>query len=207
MSSDVVSIVMDVLVLGGLAVTILYILRLSRSLNAFKNQRKEFDSVITNLLSSIDKAERSVQVLKQVSAQEAGQLESLISQSKALSEELQIINDASESMAKRLERVAETNRKIVRPDRAPESDTKEKISSPVHPKTVSNDKRKGYTEGLKRVGKASAANVDKEDLPSFMIKDSEYDEGDLPDDDFESEAERELFQALRSRKHNLTGQD
>ncbi len=117
MGSDLLSLFLNSIIAVLLLATIFYVYRLTKSLDNFKEHRRELDSVIANLLSSIDQANDSVKILKRTSAQEADELERLIAQARALSDELKIINDAGESMAKRLENLAETNRKIVQPEK------------------------------------------------------------------------------------------
>ncbi len=236
MSSDIIALSLDLIVLGFLGATIFYVIRLSRTLENFKAQRREFDGVIANLLSSIDQAERSVQSLKQVGAQEASDLDNLIRQSKALVDELTIINETGESMAKRLEKLAERNRRIVQPgakDSAPDvvrpaslpkarhrpvRKKEQRISSPVGdvqipkpqvPEHEDNDNNAhDYSATLRNVEKSAVTEVS--DIPSFMIQDKEYDEGGSQDggipDDLQSQAERELFEALRNNKHDVNSE-
>lgn len=244
MSSDIISLGMDIVVLAFLGTTIFYVLRLTKSLNDFKAHRRAFDGVVADLLSTIDQAERSVTTLKQVSAKEAGELDDLISQSRLLADELRIINAAGESMAKRLEQAAEKNGKIAQntqqnirglsdhrkaaaPRRAERSD---KISSPVHsrdegvsPRQVNKPqavpaRSENYQSTLKQVKKEDVSI--ETDIPSFMIQDRDFDDvsalgkrldsavsndaDDMPDH-LQSQAERELFAALRNTKHNIKG--
>lgn len=144
MSSEILALIMDCVVLLFLGVTIIYAYKLTKSLQDFRAHRSEFDSVIANLISSIDKAERAIHTLKQTSAQEAGELERLIEQAKILSGELGIINQASEGMASRLENLAEKNSKIARG--ADDFEVKPKKSS-------------------------QKVKTKESDMPSFMIKD------------------------------------
>ena len=137
MGTELLALLFDCIVMTLLGATIFFVFRLTKSLENFKQHRQELDSVIANLLSSIDQAERSVQSLKLSSSEEAGRMEHLIEQAKSLSDELQIINQAGESMAVRLEKLAETNRKLVQPSHKynlpePSSRHKDKISSTVH---------------------------------------------------------------------------
>lgn len=231
MSNTLVPLIMDVVVLAFLGATIFYIMRLTKSLSEFKTHRRAFDGVIADLLAAIDQAERSVTTLKQVSAKEAGELDSLIMQSKALADDLKIINEAGESMAKRLENLAEKNRKIVQSSHENADDfyqgrskaeppkNEQKISSPVHERGRADD----YRSTLKRVQKDDVTN--KEDIPSFMIKDRDFDDvealekkldsfvsndiasGDDEDmpENLRSQAERELFEALRNTRKNIGG--
>lgn len=226
--SIVLALFIDVIILVLLGAAIFYMIRLTKGLESFKEHRHEFDSVIANLLTSIDQAENSVRTLKEVSATEAGELERMIGQAQSLSEELKIINAAGESMAKRLEKLAETNRQIVqpssplarsrrkpspRPSKPPpryEEPKEERISSPVTERNVNpeppieeNDQSYGST--LKRVRKDEPPQ--EQDLPSFMIQDrdqtSANNDEDLSDN-LQSDAEKELYEALRSSKKNIT---
>lgn len=189
MSFSIVSLILDCVVLGFLAATIFYAFRLSRHLQEFKAQRKAFDHVITDLLSSIDQAERSIQNLKDTGAKEASSLEDLVVKSSALLEELRVINEAGESMAMRLEKLAEDNRRaaqmsqrhntISEPKRRHKSE--DKITSPVDKR----DKVHDYHETLKKVGKRTASpssdmshQNDDQDLPSFMINDRDFNDLD-----------------------------
>ena len=231
MGNDFVALFLNVSILVLLGATIIYVYRLTKSLDNFKEHRRQLDSVIANLLSSIDQAERSVLALKQSSAENAGELEHLIAQAKGLSDELQIINEAGESMAKRLEKLAETNRKIVQPSHKipdyAQFDDGEKISSPVHRSKVGAQKKmtkERYDSTLKRVDKGQSAEGG--DFPSFMIQDRDFEDMDslgnrldssvsndgrdaasddepMPDN-LKSQAERELFDALRSGKKNIS---
>ncbi len=211
MNGDLIYLVLDVAILAFLIATIFYVIRLSKGLSEFKAHRREFNGVITSLLSSIDQAERSINSLKQVSVQEAAELERLIKQSKLMFEDLQIINEAGENMAKRLEKLAEKNREIAQKSHSHiGGEMGGKISSKV-PYKSKKQAKKNYTETLEIVEKSDA------DLPSFMIQDREFSNidslddpisndiiGDMGDDyqsdKLQSQAEKELFAALRSNK-------
>lgn len=246
MSGNLIALILDILVLGFLGATIVFVYRLSESLKEFKKHRREFDGVIADLLSSIDQAERSVQTLKNVGAKESAELERLIDQSRSLADELKIINETGENMAKRLEKLAEENRKAAqnmqaRPmtdppkgrlrggqehKRSSFSREDQKISSPVHARQ-DDQKRMGsgaYGETLKKAEKKDVVN--EEDFPSFMIQDREfadlnsleskldasasndasaYEEDEEMPEHLQSEAEKELFAALRKSRRNVSG--
>lgn len=254
MGNDLMGLLLDVVVLMLLGTTIFYVIRLTKGLHDFKKHRHEFDSVIANLLSSIDQADHSVRMLKKASSEEAGHLEASITEAKALSDELRIINEAGESMAKRLEKLAETNRKIIQPShpkikmgavsekssrRSQRRDGK-KISSPVYHRELNVQATRAatseshadpelnddsYDSTLKRVIKDPSAPAQKDDFPSFMIKDKEYEdlsslesrldssvsndgsdtaEEDVMPENLQSQAERELLAALRNNKKNIS---
>ncbi|MGH1455675.1 MAG: DUF6468 domain-containing protein [Alphaproteobacteria bacterium] len=216
MTNAYLSVLMDIVVLVFLGATIFYVLRLSSTLNAFKAQRREFDNVITNMISSIDQAERTVSSLKQTGAHEVAELKKLVHESKLLADELSIINQASESMANRLEAVAEKNRKIVQPAMRDEKSRSpmrkqeqlkptvnkqsEKISSPVYSEQKEQNPHKDeYGSTLRKVDTLSSDKI-----PSFMIRDKDFDnDGDDVPDNLQSQAEKELFAALRGSKQNI----
>lgn len=175
MSSELFSLIIDCVVLVFLGATIFYAYKLSKSLQDFKAHRSEFDSVIANLIASIDKAERAIGTLKQTSAQESNELQRLIDQAKTLSGELAIINQASESMASRLENLAEKNSKIVRGEPSATS-TKKSRPKPLQ----------------------------EPDIPSFMKKEVAAMQ-DAGEPNLQSEAEKELFAALKSGKKKPKG--
>ncbi len=192
---------LDVLILAFLGATIFYAIKLSKSLNEFKAHRNEFNNVITSLLSAIDKAERSINDLKKVSMKEAAELERMIKKSKLMFEDLKIINEAGENMAKRLEKLAEKNREIaqkVNPS-ASMSDTvmtvrdDDKIHSKVsyslgeieegdQGRVGVGSKKNRVREIKKRIKndyKSTLKTVEKDDIednkfPSFMIRDRDF---------------------------------
>ncbi len=193
MSSEFIGIILDFVVLIFLGATIYYVARLTKNLNAFKAHRSEFDGVIADLLSSIDQAERSVNTLKQVSAQEGIELDGLINQAKSMSDELKIINQAGESIAIRLEKLAEQNGKLAKRSKSRSSLSKNNITSHI------SDNNNDYRSTLKKVDK------DNTNYPSFMIQDKEVDFDDgVEIDEPQSHAERELLSALRVNKNNIS---
>lgn len=206
MNAESVGLFLDILVLIFLGIMIFYAMRLSSSLKNFRAQRGEFDKVIADLLSSIDQAERSINELRHAGEKESAELSDLIRKAKLLSEELKDVNQVSEGMASRLELLAEKNRKIVQ---GIQDDALRVSSSGSHhrPETVKPSKN---------------VMPPQAELPSFMIQDKDFedldalgerlggaasndtrnedDEQDMPED-LQSQAERELYEALRhSRK-------
>lgn len=242
MSNDLVSLLLNVVILIFLGATIVFVYRLTKGLEDFKKHRQEFDSTIANLLASIDQADHSVRMLKKVSAEEANRLEQSVAQAKYLSDELRIITDSGEAMAKRLEKLAETNRKIAQPSqgatfsrknrgesygaRTAHDNPSDKISSPVYREKDQGKKTQNYDATFKHVEKGGAEN--RQDLPSFMKKDQNFeaetlknrlgssvsndgddsedaDDGAITSKRPQSQAEKELFDALRSTRKNIPG--
>ncbi len=99
----VLSIVLDVIVLICLGVTVFYVIRLTRSLDAFRDTRKEFNVVMRQLSQNIDDARRGVENLKQASETFGGSLQKTINESRRMAAELEKINEVSKGLAGQLE--------------------------------------------------------------------------------------------------------
>ncbi|MCB1783226.1 MAG: hypothetical protein KDI13_04465 [Alphaproteobacteria bacterium] len=112
MSAEILGLVFDILILVFLGATIFFAMRLSGSLNAFRAHREDFDKMIGDLNNAVRQAQQSILNLKETGEHETSELRQLVRESRALSEELQIINEAGENMARRLEELAEKNSKI-----------------------------------------------------------------------------------------------
>ena len=193
MSSAILSLVLDGLILVCLGGAIYYAFRLSNALAGFRQNRKELQSLITDLSVNVDQALRAIEGLKNASAHAGQDLQNVIKEAKGLKEELQLMNDAGNSLAGRLENLAEKNSKIVQGYEPP--GRKEDLESLFSGPKVSNDR-------------------DTEDDSPFSIQDREYedldfsddhlwdsveDEDDLPDE-LQSEAEKDLYRALQKKK-------
>lgn len=176
---NTLSLIMDLVVLAALAVTIYYAVRLSRSLAVFRQYRHEFANVLGQLSRNIEQANSAILGLKEASRSSGEHLQELVDQARLLSDELSLINEAGDSLAGRLEGLAEKNRKIVNGDPVDMDDFPEK-------KAKNGNKTK-----------AKSSTSDK----SFFIQDRDFgaesiDEAGVPEE-LQSQAERELYQALR----------
>lgn len=177
--SGILSLLLDVIVLAGLGVTIFYCIRLSSSLNNFRQYRQEFNVLLQDLSQNIEKAQNAIAKLKDSSFEAGEDLQKVINNSRKLADELQLMNDMGNALANRLERVSEKGR------------------------GVANGKA-DFGDDVKTTKKAGS-----KPKPAFFIQDREFeddlkdaDEGfedDLDDDmgDFQSKAEKELFDALK----------
>ena len=102
--------VLDILVLLCLGVTIFYASKLSIYLNSFRKSREDMDRFIKKLSKDITHAEQVVETMN-VSAQETVErLQSLVQEAKFLSDELRFMNETGDSLANRLEKLAESNK-------------------------------------------------------------------------------------------------
>lgn len=189
----IISLIMDLAVMIALGGTIYYTLRLSKSLTNFKSSRDELKLLIQELSTNIDEAQRAIEGLKKTSNIAADNLDGVLHESKKMAAEMKMINETSEGLAGRLEKLAERNRKVA------------ENLSPAMPMPDPD---------FPSHRPASASNVD---MPSFFIQDREYglsEEEQWSDDEqaapastgqFSSQAEKDLYDALQKNKKKSGG--
>ncbi|MFP4312709.1 MAG: DUF6468 domain-containing protein [Alphaproteobacteria bacterium] len=197
------SLLLDVLVLIGLGVTIYYCMRLSKSLNNFRQYRQEFNSLLQELSRNIDKAQKAISQLKDSSFEAGEDLQKVINNSRNLADELQLMNDMGNALANRLERLSEQGRQ-----RGDNKSGDDEDNPSFSKRSVG---KRGATSSP--AGRRPSAAARPEKTPSFFIQDREFEQGgasvavdeylmdDSEDDEedsaFQSQAEKELFEALR----------
>lgn len=203
---EVLALLLDMLIVGLLGATIFFAMRLYSSLSSFREHRDDFEHVVSKLIASIGQAEQAMKNLKNTGTQEAQNLEDLIRHAREMTDELRMVNEASGNMAKRLEDLAEKNRKIVEgfdartPYKAPrisrphEDDDDEQddlLPAPaaIKPAAIKPAAARTAAPAVKVPAPANAPQVKpaakeaapKEtatdaSFPSFFIRDREYDE-------------------------------
>lgn len=180
------SLVLDILVLVGLGFTIYYCIRLSKSLNNFRQYRQEFNVLLQELSNNITKAQDAIANLKDSSFEAGEDLQKVINNSRNLADELQLMNDMGNALANRLER----------------------LSDQGGSQTKASDDQSKNGRSTKNGKSVNGKGAKKEAVPKFFIQDREFDddgldafaEDDMDLDDaseFQSQAERELFEALQ----------
>jgi hypothetical protein len=180
------SLSMDIIIIVMLAATIFYALRLTQHLNKFRSNRQDMERLIRELSMQITRAQEGVSALDEVSRTLGDELRSSITKGCALADELTIITEAGDNLAARLENLATRNRALA-------DDMSQRAVNLVYPGDVPLPSDRPAPEPLR----ASRAEV-KIDAPSFSIRDPEFMNDD--DDVFQSEAERDLAAALRTRR-------
>jgi len=175
MSAAILNVVMDFVVLAALAGTIFYAMRLTKSLENFRNNRNELKELIVQLSQNIDKAQNAISGLKNASNAAADDLDGVLHDSRKMAEELKMINETSNAMAGRLEKLASDSRRA-----APAQDFEE------------------YDDD-EMIDDTPSGNIE---TPSFFIQDRDLDEDDDPEDNktFSSQAEKDLYNALQKNK-------
>lgn len=210
----------DILIAILLAATIFYAVRLTFHLRSFRQNRKELDKLINNLNSEINKAHKAIEGLRATS-QEAGEdLQDKISKAQGLSEELQLMNEAGDNLAARLEKLAERNRTV--------AETIEEYGLKAFESHITgNSASASQTTSHNRRGDAPSrpAGPSRETSHPFQIRDPEYVRGEHDDDQayaradglfaneseafdeatynsLKSQAERDLYAALHKNRRS-----
>jgi hypothetical protein len=196
------SIIMDMILLCALGITIVYAVRLSHSLNAFKSQRNEFKSLFAELTKHIDKAYSALDALKNTGAQSGAELQEAISEARYMLDELQIVNAASESLAKRLERASGAQQSEdlpAAPESAPPKRAAKTAASPAK-------KASSWKDTLKP---PLQRDDEDDDGVIFSIRDRDHEADSVTNiashraagsENFASEAEKDLHNALSKKK-------
>lgn len=189
MSGSLLSVSLDILVLIFLGVTIYYAIKLTNSLNSFRQVRHEFTTIMRTLSKDIDDAQQAVQQLKSVSRDSGLGLQKVINESRKIAGELEVINQAGNNAADRLEALIEQGQNFVRgledsSYEAPAPEYSVAVEEYFDKPPVFAIQDRGYEE--------------EEDLPPEMPLEDEAEE-ESPG--LQSQAERDLFEALqRTRK-------
>ena len=210
----------DILIAILLAATIFYAVRLTFHLRNFRQNRRELDKLINNLNSEIDTAHKAIEGLRTTS-QEAGEdLQDKISKAQGLSEELQLMNEAGDNLAARLEKLAERNRHVAE---TIEEHGLNAFESHITGGTTGRTPKKQRTGNTAVPRQASAAS--RESSQPFQIRDPDYVRGEHEDDQVQaradglfaneseafdeatynslkSQAERDLYAALHKKKRS-----
>ena len=188
---------MDISILVLLAATVFLAFRLTMSLKNFKESRTEMEGLVNRLTGNIDKAERAIQGMQNAARTAGKELDEIINDAKVLADELKFMSQTGDSLANRLEKIADRNRDLME-------------------KTQSN----------MGVGRVSSPRIGSEELDlkevlgggGFSIKDREFEmdeEAELEAEfaaqesmggGFQSQAERELYEALQNPNRKARAQ-
>lgn len=191
---------LDILIILMLGATIFYAVRLSQHLSIFRSNRSEMERLIRELSSQITRAQEGISVLDDMSSTHGDHLRQMIAKAQGLADELEIITQAGNSLAERLEKLATKNRAIA-------DDLGQSALNNVFPgqKLSSRDREDEPSRYEDRLPRANKERVVPSLEPSFAIRDPDYDDDDTSLDlddggsDTMSKAERDLMTALKSR--------
>lgn len=191
---------LDCLIIVLLGATIFYAFKLSRHLKNFRESRSSFDQVILDLDQRIVKAERAIVGLRMAAEESGADLQDQITKASSLADELLLMTESADRVAGRLEELV--SKKHWESD---DADIEEAQIIDLDNKSKKKQKKSdSYADGLK--------NVNEENLQfsPFSIRDPEAERGldpikeagkaDKEMDKLHSEAEKDLFKALKQSK-------
>lgn len=195
---QVVSLVLDGLILILLAATVFYAGRLSLALKAFREGKADFAKLLQQLNQATAQAEASIQKLQKSTEDSGHDLQLRLNQGKAISEELQLVTEAATNLADRLEDMASKNREIAR---------RIEKASGMGGEALDLGGGLSASSGRRKSPPASDETSSGEELAAFAIRDREAAGGletgmdeDVEDGEYQSAAEKELATALKKSK-------
>jgi hypothetical protein len=106
-------IIIDVLTICVMTAAVYYAIRLNRSLTRARDGRSELIQLIASLTEAQGRAEAAIQNMKLTAAEYELSLTKQIAVSRGLAEELSMINESSNTLATRLERLAPMARNLI----------------------------------------------------------------------------------------------
>lgn len=112
MSYDI-GFLLDGLILVFLCVTIFYAARLSLFLKSFREGRDGMQLLIRELTGAVDKAQAAIKSMKAQAIETEEELRMIVNEAKFHSDELRFMNETGDSLAERLEKLANRNRELV----------------------------------------------------------------------------------------------
>lgn len=183
---------MDVAILVLLAATVFLAFRLSMSLRTFKESRFEMEGLVNRLSANIDKAEQAIGGMQNSTRKAGVELDEVISDAKRIRDELKLMNESGNSLASRLENIAVRNRELVdQIENAPPMPIK---YNKALPQTPQDDLEEELNRGF---------GIHDRDFIGEEDYDDDHEEAH--ESGLQSQAERELYEALQTSKIRQRG--
>lgn len=179
MSNTVLSLILDLSILACLGGTIYYAFRLTNALSNFRDHRKDLQGLITDLTENIDRAVAATEVLKSTSASTGQELQNAVNDAKTMKDELQLLNETAESLARRLA-----------DGRSSKPATRDDLEGLFSGGGAHEDDDLSFA-----IQDREFDDMDDDDMSWDDVSDGDEDLGG-----FQSKAERDLYQALQSNK-------
>lgn len=178
--SSVVSLILDVVILGVLAATILYARRLSRQFAEMKADRKIFEKLIEAINSAASRADIATRNLREAAQQGGDALQDKINAARSLADELEIVIEAGDNLAGRLEGLARRN-----PSAPAAASKSARAAATISPRDAASISPREFAETL----------FSRDDAPEKPLR------GHAPGQP-RSRAEKELLEALRAKQQS-----
>ncbi|WP_035707644.1 DUF6468 domain-containing protein [Niveispirillum irakense] len=115
MIPGLLSLVLDLAVIGLLVATIIYAVRLNRQLSAVKESRAELEELIKGFAEATAQADSSVKGMRKAATESGEALSALITRARTLKDEMELIVHAADDLANRLEAASGKARQTVMP--------------------------------------------------------------------------------------------
>lgn len=215
MTGAPLSLILDVVILVLLGLTIVYAARLSLQLKRLRDSKSDLDKIVKELVKNIDRADRSVQALKDEAKNTGTDLQRAIGNAVSLADELQLMTESGDRLAGRLEKLVEGVKPLTSDIQAREQSLVDKAEA-VHKAAARPQARQAeavstapvqssYTDHLRKLEPAETVPAERGG-PFFAIRDPEVERGIDPlaqtqadDEALYSQAERDLFKAMKGR--------
>ncbi len=206
------SLILDVVILVLLGLTIVYAARLSLQLRRLRDSKSELDKVVRDLVKNLDRADRTVMGLKVAAAESGTELQGSIDRARAIADELELMTDSGDRLASRLEALVDNTKPLTAKAMGAAPAAEPKLSQPIKPQAP--DSGTAYAKHLRKLDEGEAVSSPKS---PFVIRDPEAERGIDPaserlalEDDgsgqgLYSEAERDLFRAMKNRTKGTVG--
>jgi len=186
-------IILDIVTIFVMSVAVYYAVSLNRSLMRARDGRVELTQLIANLSEALNRADVAVKTMKVTASDYELSLQKQIAVSRGLIDELSFINDTSNALANRLERLASLARGTT--GDTPESIEKSHSPLPSRPQAPLRAERPGLTPE-----KPATASPEVKETPitARNVHELPRAAGRPNEDQPRSRAERELFDALET---------
>lgn len=202
-----ITLILDVVIAGLLIATIFYAFRLNRHIEQLRDSRSDLADLIAGLNEATANAEAAVRGLRKAAGDTGEQLQRTIDKAATLRDELQIMTESGESLANRLDGVARIGGLAMagadrtRSGAGDGTPTVRPVIAPQRP--AAGPRVPPIDESLMAAARAEAGRTDpRTAAPAAAAKPkSEGGSGEGGGDgEGLSRAERELLQALESRR-------
>ena len=142
----------DVVLLILLCVTLFFAIRLSRQFADIRRDQDKLSELVMNLNTASERAEKAVKSMRKNALETSEKLQGDIIKAQGLSDELDIMIEAGNSLAERLQKIAEKSRKAAQGNDTKKPKAANKKSSSKKKKDPRSRAEKELIEALKAQG-------------------------------------------------------
>ena len=142
----------DVVLLILLCVTLFFAIRLSRQFADIRRDQDKLSELVMNLNTASERAEKAVKSMRKNALETSEKLQGDIIKAQGLSDELDIMIEAGNSLAERLQKIAEKSRKATQGNDTKKPKAANKKSASKKKKEPRSRAEKELIEALKAQG-------------------------------------------------------